>query len=86
MTKTIALEGARFGITANAVTLGVIGTDATQDLSEKVRENIRKRIALKREGEPADVASMVAFLASDEAKYITGANMALTGGLDLFVF
>ena len=41
---------------------------------------------MKREGVPDDVASIVAFLASDEAKYITGANVMLTGGLDLFAF
>ena len=43
-------------------------------------------MAMRKEGEPKDVASMVAFLASDEAKYVTGANMMLTGGLDLFIF
>jgi 3-oxoacyl-[acyl-carrier protein] reductase len=86
LTKTIALEGARFNITSNAVTLGVIGTDAFDALPEKARERILKRVALRKEGEPKDVASMVAFLASDEAKYVTGANMMLTGGLDLFVF
>ena len=86
LTKTIALEGARFGITANAVTLGVIGTDAFHDLPEKARDKILKRVALRKEGEPDDVASLVAYLASEEAKYVTGANMMLTGGLDLFVF
>ena len=86
LTKTIALEGARSGITANAVTLGVIGTDAFHDLPEKARSSITKRVALRKEGEPADVAALVAFLASDEARYITGANMMMTGGLDLFVF
>ncbi len=86
LTKTIALEGARFAITANAITLGVIGTDAFYDLPEEARNKILKRVAMKREGDPADVSSLVAFLSSDEAKYITGANMMLTGGLDLFVF
>jgi 3-oxoacyl-[acyl-carrier protein] reductase len=86
LTKTIALEGARFGITANAITLGVIGTDAYYDLPENARSKIIKRVALRKEGEPGDVASLVAFLISNEAKYITGANMMLTGGLDLFVF
>ena len=85
LTKTIALEGARFGITANAVTLGIIGTDAFYDLPEKVRTQIIKRVPLRMEGSPEDVASVVAFLASDEARYITGANMMLSGGLDLFV-
>jgi 3-oxoacyl-[acyl-carrier protein] reductase len=85
-TKTIALEGARLGITANAVTLGIIGTDAFYDLPEKVREKITRRVPMRKEGDPGDVASVVAFLASHEAKYITGANIMLTGGLDLFVF
>jgi 3-oxoacyl-[acyl-carrier protein] reductase len=85
-TKTIALEGARHGITANAVTLGVIGTNAFLDLPEKVREKILSRVALRKEGNPSDVASMVSFLVSEDANYITGANMMLTGGLDLFVF
>jgi 3-oxoacyl-[acyl-carrier protein] reductase len=86
LTKTIALEGAQSGITANAITLGVIGTDAFYDLPEKVREKIKSRVALRKEGSPEDVASVVAFFASDEAKYVTGANIMLTGGLDLFVF
>lgn len=86
LTKTIALEGARFNITSNAVTLGVIGTDAFDDLPEKARERILTRVAVRKAGAPKDVASMVAFLASDEANYVTGANMMLTGGLDLFVF
>ena len=85
LTKTIALEGARFGITANAVTLGIIGTDAFYDLAEKARTSIINRVPMRKEGSPEDVASMVAFLASDEAKYINGANVMLTGGLDLFV-
>lgn len=86
LTKTIALEGARSGITANVITLGVIGTDAFYDLPEKVREKITSRVALRKEGSPEDVASVVAFFASEEAKYVTGANIMLTGGLDLFVF
>ncbi len=86
LTKTIALEGARFGITANAITLGVIGTDAFYDLPEKIRDRVVRKVALGSEGSPEDVAAAAAFLASDEAKYITGANVMLTGGLDLFVF
>jgi 3-oxoacyl-[acyl-carrier protein] reductase len=86
LTKSIALEGARFGITANSVTIGVIGTDAFFDLPEKVRTRIVKRVPLGKEGSPEDVATLVAFLVSDEAKYITGANIMLCGGIDLFVF
>ena len=84
LTKTIALEGARFGITANAVTLGIIGTDAFYDLPEEARKGITGRVPMRKEGAPQDVASIVAYLATDDAKYITGANVMLTGGLDLF--
>lgn len=83
-TKTIALEGARFGITANAITLGIIGTDAFYDLAEKARTSIINRVPMRKEGSPEDVANMVVFLASDEARYLNGANVMLTGGLDLF--
>jgi len=86
LTKTIALEGARFGITSNSVTLGIIGTDAFHELPEQVRSSITKRVALRKEGEPDDVSAAVAFLASDEAQYITGANIMISGGMDLFVF
>ena len=65
---------------------GLFGTDAFYDLPEKVRERILTRIALRKQGDPDDVAAIVAFLASDEAKYVTGANVMLTGGLELFVF
>lgn len=85
LTKTIALEGARFGITANAVTLGIIGTDAFYDLAEKARASVINRVPMQKEGSPEDVASMVVFLASEEARYINGANVMVTGGLDLFV-
>lgn len=86
LTKTIALEGGRFGITCNSVTLGIIGTDAFYDLPEKARKAVIGRVPVKKEGTPEDVASTVAFLASDEAKYINGANVMVSGGLDLFAF
>jgi 3-oxoacyl-[acyl-carrier protein] reductase len=85
LTKTIALEGAKFGVTANAVTLGIIGTDSFYDLPEDVRAKIEKRVPMRKEGSPQDVAAIVVFLASDGAKYMTGANVVLSGGLDLFV-
>ena len=84
--KTVALEGARYGITANTVTLGAIGTDAFHNLPDDARKNIISRIALKKEGDPEDVGSIVTYLSSDGAKYITGANILVTGGADLIVF
>jgi NAD(P)-dependent dehydrogenase (short-subunit alcohol dehydrogenase family) len=83
LTKTLAVEGARKGITANVITLGMIGTNAVDDLPEKIREGIKHKIPMGRLGLPEEVASLVAFLSSDEADYITGANMILSGGADL---
>lgn len=86
LTKTLALEGGKLGITANAVTLGIIGTDAFFDLPEKIRDGVTRRVPLKKEGSPEDVSSIVTFLSSDEAGYLNGANIMLTGGMELFVF
>ena len=85
LAKTAALEGARKGITANAVTLGVVMTGQTAESSE-AGERIKARIAQRRFGEPADVANTVAFLASDKAGYITGQDIHVMGGLDLFTY
>jgi 3-oxoacyl-[acyl-carrier protein] reductase len=113
LAKTAALEGARVGITANAVTLGVVDTS-----SQRVRgegpppgaggspppgaggpppgspppqqpgtfDRIKQKIAMREFGEPADVATIVTFLASQHAKYITGQDIHVMGGLDLFTY
>jgi 3-oxoacyl-[acyl-carrier protein] reductase len=86
LTKTIALEGARANITANAVVPGVIATDAYYAIPEKMRERICKIVSMQRPGEPEDIANAVAFLASEKAKYITGTTLIVSGGTDLFVF
>ena len=86
LTKTVALEGARAGITANAVSLGVIATDSYYQIRVDLRERIQKRVALEAPGDVQDVASIVAFLASERARYITGANIVVDGGLGLFVY
>ena len=83
LTKTLALETARKGITANAITLGLIETDAVSDLPEHVREQLLKKIPVGKAGKPRQVADLAAFLASEEAGYITGANITLSGGVDL---
>jgi len=83
--KTAALEGARKGITANAVTLGIVATGQAVETSE-ASERLKARIAQRKFGEPADVANMVAFLASDRAGYITGQDIHVMGGLDLFTY
>ena len=83
MTKTLAKELARRNITANAVAPGFIATDMTDALSEARKEAIVGRIGSGRLGEPADIAHLVRFLASDEASYITGQVICVDGGMSL---
>jgi 3-oxoacyl-[acyl-carrier protein] reductase len=70
------------GITVNAVAPGFIDTDMTAKLSPEVREKYAAQIPLGRLGQPEDVAKLVAFLASDDAKYITGQIIGVDGGLN----
>jgi 3-oxoacyl-[acyl-carrier protein] reductase len=86
LTKTLALEGARHGITANAVVAGIIGTEAFGFGDPEMNERMVRRTALRRTGEPDEVASVIAFLCSDLASYVTGAAIPVTGGIDLFTF
>jgi 3-oxoacyl-[acyl-carrier protein] reductase len=85
-TKAIALEGARFGITSNAVLPGLIFTPAYEKIRPDVRKRVEARIAMKRSGTSKEVAAMVAFLASENASYTTGQWISVDGGLGLFVF
>jgi 3-oxoacyl-[acyl-carrier protein] reductase len=77
VTKTVAVEVARRGVTVNAVAPGFIATDMTADLPPAVLDAVPAR----RAGRPEDVAACVRFLASDQAAYITGAVLAVDGGL-----
>lgn len=81
MTKAAARELASRGITVNAVAPGFIKTDMTDKLSESVKEGVTAQIPLKTFGETKDVAYAVAFLASDEARYITGQVLCVDGGM-----
>lgn len=81
LTKSVAKEFASRNVRANAVAPGFIETDMTATLSTAVRDAARSEIALGRFGEPADVAKAVAFLASDDAAYITGQVLAIDGGM-----
>jgi acetoacetyl-CoA reductase len=78
--KSLAQEGARFGITANAVCPGYIATEMVMAVPEKVREAIIGQIPVGRLGEPEEIARCVAFLASDEASFITGSTISANGG------
>lgn len=81
LTKTVARELAARNVRANAIAPGFIETDMTAKLSEAVREGARSQVAMGRFGEPADVANAVAFLASEDAGYITGQVLAVDGGM-----
>ncbi len=80
-TRTIAKEVASRGITANAIAPGFIDTKMTQQLEENQRQELKKRIPLGYLGTPRDVAEAVAFLASEEARYITGQVLNVDGGM-----
>ena len=79
--KAVALEVASRGITVNVVAPGLIETDMTRTLTDEGREEWASQIPLGRLGTPADIASAVCFLASDEASYITGHVLAVNGGM-----
>ena len=81
MTKAIAAEMASRGVTANCVAPGFVKTRMTEVLPEDVKERMLKAIPLARLGEPQDIANAVAFLASDEAGYITGQTIHVNGGM-----
>ena len=78
--KSLAQEGARANITANAICPGYIGTDMVMAVPEKVRESIIAQIPAGRLGEPEEIARAVVFLASDDAGFITGSTISANGG------
>jgi 3-oxoacyl-[acyl-carrier protein] reductase len=79
--KSVAQEVASRGVTVNVVAPGLIETDMTRSITERAQDDWKARIPLRRLGTPADVASAVCFLASDEASYITGQVLAVNGGM-----
>jgi acetoacetyl-CoA reductase len=83
-TKSLAYEGARFGVTVNTVSPGYIGTNMVTSLSDKVLNSIVSAIPLGRLGTTDEVAHAVLFLLSEESGFITGSNIAVNGGQHMF--
>lgn len=84
--KSMALEGARFGITANIVAPGIIATEAWKMGDAKMNDRMILRTAGRSPGEPEDIAHTIVFLCSPEARYVTGQVITVAGGIDLFVY
>jgi 2-hydroxycyclohexanecarboxyl-CoA dehydrogenase len=88
-TKVMAREGARYGITANAIAPGPIETPLLMqakefgEIGEKIIETMKAGTQLRRLGQPEEVAAAVAFLASDDASYVTGETLGVSGGLGM---
>jgi len=83
-TKALAQEGARFGITCNAIAPGYVDTDMVRAVPPDVLEKIVARIPIGRLGRAADIARGVAFLTADEAEFITGSTMSINGGQHMY--
>jgi len=80
-TMALAQEVARKGITVNSVSPGYIATQMVMKIDEGIRNDLIAQIPMQRMGEPAEIANTVGFLASNQADYITGANIPVNGGL-----
>jgi 3-oxoacyl-[acyl-carrier protein] reductase len=86
LTRTLALEGARHGVTCNAIVPGIIGTEAFNMGAPDMNERMVRRTAMRRAGQPQEIANAIAFLVSDLASYITGIELNVSGGIELFTF
>jgi len=86
LTRTAALEGARKGITCNALVLGVFDAGGFLKVTPEFKERIIKRMAMRRMGDPQEVSNVIGFLVSEESTFITGETIEVSGGANLFTF
>jgi len=86
MVKTIAAEGVRRGITANAVLPGMVATEKVAAMPEEVLDRVRESLPSGRMAEPEEVAALVAYLSSEDAGYVTGQTIGIDGGVGLNTF
>jgi NAD(P)-dependent dehydrogenase (short-subunit alcohol dehydrogenase family) len=86
LTKTVALETARNGVTCNAIVPGVFDAGAFNEVAPEFQERIIKRMAMRRPGCTQELSNLLIFLASDESSYITGEAIEISGGAGLFTF
>ncbi|MDX1656037.1 MAG: acetoacetyl-CoA reductase, partial [Candidatus Competibacteraceae bacterium] len=82
-TMALAQEGAGKGVTVNTVSPGYIGTEMVMAIKEEVRNKIISTVPVGRLGKPEEIGKLVAYLASDDAGYVTGANININGGLHM---
>jgi acetoacetyl-CoA reductase len=83
-TKALAQEVIRKGVTVNAVSPGYVETEMVAAIREDVKQQIVAQIPAGRLGKPEEIAAMVAYLASDAAAYVTGANLSINGGMHMY--
>ncbi len=83
LTRTLALEMARFGVTANCVAPALVDTPLFRGLKEEVQERLAKTVPMGRVGTPEDIGNAVLFLASEESSYVTGQTLYVCGGRSL---
>jgi acetoacetyl-CoA reductase len=82
-TKALAQEVVKKGVTVNTISPGYVDTDMVRAIKPEVLQSIVASIPMGRLAKPEEIASLVAFLSSEEAGYITGANVSINGGLHM---